>query len=76
MIIALGYLTSRKGDTIYRDRPVTPDLVSIGEKWRLKWRELGLFNSDPDLGRKKYFITVAYPYPNSLNMWDTEGLIH
>ena len=65
MIIALGYLTSRKGDTIYRDRPVTPDLVSIGEKWRLKWRELGLFNSDPDLGRKKYFITVAYPYPNS-----------
>ena len=65
MIIALGYLTSRKGDTIYRDRSVTPDLVSIGEKWRLKWRELGLFNSDPDLGRKKYFITVAYPYPNS-----------
>lgn len=65
MIIALGYLTSRKGDTIYRNRSVTPDLVSIGEKWRLKWRELGLFNSDPDLGRKKYFITVAYPYPNS-----------
>ena len=65
MIIALGYLTSRKGDTIYRDRLSTPDLVSIGEKWRLKWREVGLFNSDPDLGRKKYFITVAYPYPNS-----------
>ena len=65
MIIALGNLTSRKGDTIYQDRPVTPDLVSIGEKWRLKWTELGLFNSDPDLGRKKYFITVAYPYPNS-----------
>jgi leucyl-tRNA synthetase len=65
VIVALGYLTSRKGDTIYQDRPVTPDLVSISEKWRLKWTELGLFNSDPDLGRKKYFITVAYPYPNS-----------
>jgi leucyl-tRNA synthetase len=65
VIIALGYLTSRKGDAIYRDRLSTPDLVSIGEKWRLKWREVGLFNSDPDLGRKKYFITVAYPYPNS-----------
>ena len=24
-----------------------------------------IFNIDPDFSKKKYFITVAYPYPNS-----------
>jgi leucyl-tRNA synthetase len=41
------------------------NLNYIDEKWRRRWRELGIFNVDPDLGKKKYFITVAYPYPNS-----------
>jgi leucyl-tRNA synthetase len=37
----------------------------IEEKWRHKWDEQEIFNSDPDFSKKKYFITVAYPYPNS-----------
>ena len=37
----------------------------IEEKWRHRWDEQQIFNSDPDLSKKKYFITVAYPYPNS-----------
>src|SRR5215831_10521186 len=34
-------------------------------KWREKWERQKIFHSDPDSSRKKYFITVAYPYPNS-----------
>jgi leucyl-tRNA synthetase len=37
----------------------------IEEKWRRRWDEQKIFNIDPDFSRKKYFITVAYPYPNS-----------
>ena len=37
----------------------------IEKKWRHKWDEQQIFNSDPDFSKKKYFITVAYPYPNS-----------
>src|ERR671919_3229839 len=37
----------------------------IEEKWCHKWDEQQIFNSDPDFSKKKYFITVAYPYPNS-----------
>ena len=37
----------------------------IEEKWRHRWDEQQIFNSDPDFSKKKYFITVAYPYPNS-----------
>ena len=37
----------------------------IEEKWRRKWDEQKIFNIDPDFSKKKYFITVAYPYPNS-----------
>jgi leucyl-tRNA synthetase len=37
----------------------------IEEKWRHKWDEQEIFNTDPDFSKKKYFITVAYPYPNS-----------
>jgi leucyl-tRNA synthetase len=38
---------------------------SIEEKWRQIWEEKKIFHSDPDLTKKKYFITVAFPYPNS-----------
>jgi leucyl-tRNA synthetase len=37
----------------------------IEEKWRHRWDEQKTFNIDPDFSKKKYFITVAYPYPNS-----------
>ena len=37
----------------------------IDEKWRRRWEELGIFKVDPNRDKKKYFVTVAYPYPNS-----------
>ena len=37
---------------------------SIEKKWIKKWEEQNLFQADPD-SRNKYFVTVAYPYPNS-----------
>ncbi|HYZ51799.1 MAG TPA: hypothetical protein VE593_12995, partial [Nitrososphaeraceae archaeon] len=37
----------------------------IEEKWRQKWDEEKIFQSDADFAKQKYFITVAYPYPNS-----------
>jgi leucyl-tRNA synthetase len=37
----------------------------IEEKWRRRWDEQKIYNIDPDHSKKKYFITVAYPYPNS-----------
>lgn len=40
------------------------DWNSIESKWIKKWEEQGLFQANPD-DRKKYFVTVAYPYPNS-----------
>ncbi|MGI0028355.1 MAG: leucine--tRNA ligase [Nitrososphaera sp.] len=41
------------------------DWNAIEEKWIKTWEEQHAFESDPDEGRKKYFVTVAYPYPNS-----------
>lgn len=40
------------------------DWNSIESKWIKRWEEQGLFQANPD-DRKKYFVTVAYPYPNS-----------
>ena len=40
------------------------DWNSIENKWIKRWEEQKLFQADPD-GREKYFVTVAYPYPNS-----------
>lgn len=37
----------------------------IEEKWRHRWEDKKIFHTDPDFTKKKYFITVAYPYPNS-----------
>src|SRR5215208_4570370 len=64
-MISLKELTSSIDGKDCRDSHSTPNLLSIDEKWRLRWRLLGVFNADPDLSSKKYFITVAYPYPNS-----------
>ncbi len=39
-------------------------LNEIEEKWQRKWAESGIFNADPDPSRKKFFITIPYPYLN------------
>lgn len=42
------------------------DWNELEEKWRQNWKDQKLFNSDPNFqDEKKYFITVAFPYPNS-----------
>jgi leucyl-tRNA synthetase len=40
------------------------DWNSIESKWIKRWEEGKLFQAEPD-ERSKYFVTVAYPYPNS-----------
>ena len=35
----------------------------IENKWRKKWDESKIFESNPD-DREKLFLTVAYPYPS------------
>jgi len=41
------------------------DWKRIEEKWQRKWAEAKAFEADPDPERPKYYLTVAYPYPNS-----------
>ena len=41
------------------------DWAKVGEKWRKKWSEGRIFESETQPHTKKYFLTVAYPYPNS-----------
>ncbi len=38
---------------------------SIENKWLNFWDNQDINKSDPQPGKKKFFITVAYPYPNS-----------
>ncbi|MGI0081693.1 MAG: leucine--tRNA ligase [Nitrosopumilaceae archaeon] len=40
------------------------DWPSIETKWRKKWFDEKYFEADPN-DQKKFFVTVAYPYPNS-----------
>ncbi|MEM3665885.1 MAG: leucine--tRNA ligase [Candidatus Bathyarchaeia archaeon] len=40
-------------------------LKRIEEKWQRRWEEARIFEANPDPNKPKYFITVAYPYPNS-----------
>ncbi len=40
-------------------------LVRIAEKWRRRWEEARVFEADPDPEKPKFFITAAFPYPNS-----------
>ena len=37
----------------------------IEEKWRKEWKTHNIFNVEPNYEKPKFFITVAYPYPNS-----------
>jgi len=41
------------------------DWNSIEGKWIERWDKERLFESDADSSKEKYFVTVAYPYPNS-----------
>jgi leucyl-tRNA synthetase len=41
------------------------DWNSIETKWIERWEKQRIFESDLDSSREKYFVTVAYPYPNS-----------
>ncbi|MBS7608775.1 MAG: leucine--tRNA ligase [Candidatus Bathyarchaeia archaeon] len=40
-------------------------LRKIEEKWQKRWEEARIFEANPDPVRPKFYITVAYPYPNS-----------
>lgn len=40
-------------------------LRKIEMKWQRKWEESRVFDADPDENAKKFYLTVAYPYPNS-----------
>jgi leucyl-tRNA synthetase len=40
-------------------------LRKIERKWQKKWEEARIFEANPNFAKPKYFITVAYPYPNS-----------
>lgn len=41
------------------------DFRALEEKWQRRWNEAHLFEVDPDKSKPKYYLTVAYPYPNS-----------
>ena len=41
------------------------DWHALEEKWRRRWFEQRVFEVNPDPNRPKFYITVAYPYPNS-----------
>jgi leucyl-tRNA synthetase len=41
------------------------DWNAIEKKWMKRWEDSKAFETDPDETRQKYFVTVAYPYPNS-----------
>ncbi|RDD53230.1 MAG: leucine--tRNA ligase [Candidatus Korarchaeota archaeon NZ13-K] len=47
----------------------TEDLVrrirEIEKKWQARWEESRIFEADPDRSTRKFYLTVAYPYPNS-----------
>ncbi|MFW9834285.1 MAG: leucine--tRNA ligase [Candidatus Thorarchaeota archaeon] len=40
------------------------DLAKIEKKWQKRWRKDKVFEADPDPKRKKFFLTVPYPYVN------------
>jgi len=40
------------------------DFGKIEEKWQERWEKAHLFEANPD-SRPKYYLTVAYPYPNA-----------
>ena len=57
--------TTKKSENNNKAETKVIDWSSIEKKWNQRWEKDRLFETDPDLTKKKYFITVAYPYPNS-----------
>ena len=41
------------------------DWNDIEKRWKSKWDSSKLFETNVDKNKHKYFITVAFPYPNS-----------
>lgn len=41
------------------------DWKQIEDRWIQEWEKARIFESDPGPGKPKFFLTVAYPYPNS-----------
>ncbi|KYH37149.1 MAG: leucyl-tRNA synthetase [Candidatus Bathyarchaeota archaeon B24] len=44
---------------------IASDVRSIEEKWRRVWERERVYEIDPDPSKPKFYLTVAYPYPNS-----------
>ncbi len=40
-------------------------LKKIEEKWQKRWQKAKIFEANPNPRKPKYYVTVAYPYPNS-----------
>lgn len=40
-------------------------LYKIARKWQERWLRSRIFEADPDESKPKFFITAAFPYPNS-----------
>ncbi|MDQ1280947.1 MAG: leucyl-tRNA synthetase [Thermoproteota archaeon] len=41
------------------------DWQAVEKKWQSAWKKARIFEADPSVEKKKFFLTVAYPYPNS-----------
>lgn len=41
------------------------DFNRLEEKWQSRWAEAKAFEANPDPAKPKYYLTVAYPYPNA-----------
>jgi len=44
---------------------VSIEWSKIEEKWRNEWQNQRVFEADPNPAKPKFYMTVAYPYPNS-----------
>jgi len=44
---------------------VVLDWSKVEKEWQAEWEQARIFEANPDPSRPKFFITVAYPYPNS-----------
>ncbi len=55
-------------EAVAKGKPVNETaarLLEVAEKWRRRWEEERVFEADPDPEKPKFFITAAFPYPNS-----------
>ena len=41
------------------------DWKQLEEKWQKRWADSGAWETEPDPEKPKFYLTVAYPYPNS-----------